>query len=266
MNNSYRVALIQLNADNQIKANIKNALDLCSKAIERKADVICLPEVFAFRKQNSLDKIPFESIPGPSTLPFMQLAKKQNCFVICGSIYEKASNFKGFNTTVVINPKGEISAIYRKMHLFSLHTDNKNIQESKDFLPGDKPVMTKIKNKSWGLSICYDIRFPELYRTYINAAILNIPASFTKPTGIAHWHTLCKARAIENMAFVCAANQVGKGTGGIETYGHSIIVDPWGNLLAEADGFNPDVITADLDFEAQEKYRNQLPALKHRVL
>ena len=173
-----------------------------------------------------------------------------------------------FNTSVLINPNGKIVTKYRKIHLFDIRLKGKEILESGRNQAGKNPKLAKIENIKAGLSICYDLRFPELYRHYSRAGakIICIPSSFTRLTGEAHWHTLIKARAIENLSYVIAPNQAGIGSGGIKTYGHSLIVDPWGKILAEGPANGETVIFADIDLEYLKQVRKNLPALEHRKI
>ena len=262
-----RIAAVQMKSSHDKETNLKQAKRLIEKAVKSNAHFIALPEVFNFR--GNLKEAPkhAEVIPGHSTNFISTLAKKHKVWILIGSMMERTTS-KPFNTSVLINPQGKIIAKYRKMHLFDIKLKGKEILESSRNQPGIKPALAKINNTKLGLSICYDLRFPELYRKYSEAGaeILCIPSSFTKPTGEAHWHTLLKARAIENLSYVIAPNQAGTGSGGIKTYGHSLIVDPWGKILAEASADKEEVIFADIDLDYLRKIRKNLPALEHRKL
>ncbi len=264
-----------MNSGEDPNHNLRVAVMLSQKAVQKGARFILLPELFSLRKQ----KGPYsgESIPGPSTEPLMEFAKNCSAWVLGGSILEKVKTEKQerpdagekvYNTSVLINPEGEIAAIYRKIHLFNLRLPEKIIQESNYFLAGKKPVLGDIQGIKLGMAICYDLRFPELSRYYVKkgAKMLAYPSSFTTTTGKAHWETLLKARAIENQCFVLAPNQVGVGANGVPTYGHSMIIDPWGTLLCRGSEWNEEVVMADLDFSQCEEIRKKLPALKHYVL
>ena len=254
--------------------NLKQAERLITKATKASARFIVLPEVFNFRGKLNNAAGAAVQIPGYSTKFISRLAKKHKVWILIGSLMERvgadftSARAKPYNTSILINPGGKIVAKYRKMHLFDIKLKGKEILESKRNLAGDKPKLTKIGNIKVGLSICYDLRFPELYRSYSGkgAEIICIPSSFTKPTGEAHWHTLVKARAIENLAYVIAPNQAGTGSGGIKTYGHSLIIDPWGKILAEGPPNNEAVIFAEIDLDYLRKLRRNLPALEHRKL
>lgn len=275
-----KVAVIQMKSGPEKDKNLKQAVKLINQAIKRKAKFIALPEVFNYRG-NLIEAVKFaESIPGQSTNSISLLAKKHKVWILIGSMLEKVSsrdaisrvsikkNIKPFNTSVLINPEGKIIAKYRKIHLFDIKLKGKEILESSRNQAGKNPKLVNIEKVKVGLSICYDLRFPELYRAYSKsgAKIICVPSSFTKPTGEAHWHTLIKARAIENLCYVVAPNQAGTGSGGVKTYGHSLIVDPWGKVLAEASADNEEVIFAEIELDYLEKIRKNLPVLEHRKL
>ncbi len=268
-----KIAAIQMKSGQDKEENLKQAKSLIEKAVKKSADFIALPEVFNFR--GNLTGVPkhAEVIPGYSTNFISTLAKKHKVWILIGSMMENARDEKKpFNTSVLINPSGKIVAKYRKIHLFDIKLFDKNggkeIFESSRNQAGNKPSLVNVESIKLGLSICYDLRFPELYRYYSQkgAEVICIPSSFTKPTGEAHWHTLIKARAIENLSYVIAPNQAGTGSGGIKTYGHSLIVDPWGKILAEASADKEEVIFADIDLDYLRKVRANLPALEHRKL
>ena len=273
-----KIAAVQMNSGCDKEKNLAQAKKIISLAVKKKAKFIVLPEVFNYRGELSEAFKMAEPIPGYSTNLISQLAKKYKVWILIGSLLEKVGadlpsalktrNVKPFNTSVLINPQGKIVAKYRKIHLFDIKLKGKEILESSRNQSGKNPKLAKVENIKVGLSICYDLRFPELYRYYSKngAKIICIPSSFTKPTGEAHWHTLIKARAIENFAYVIAPNQAGTGSGGVKTFGHSLIVDPWGKVLAEGPANSEAVIFADIDLDYLEKIRKHLPALEHRKL
>jgi predicted amidohydrolase len=268
-----KVAAIQMNSGNNKEKNLKQAERLIKQAVNKKAKLIVLPEVFNFRGNLNESSKVAEPVPGYSTKIIARIAKKYKIWTLIGSLMENVGAgrdlpSKPFNTSVLINPKGKIVARYRKMHLFDIKLKGKEILESKRNQPGKIPKIVSIEKAKVGLSICYDLRFPELYRHYSKkgAEILCIPSSFTKPTGQVHWHTLIKARAIENLAYVIAPDQFGTGSGGVKTFGHSLIVDPWGKILAEGSSNKEAVIVAEVDLEYLRKVRKNLPALEHRKL
>ena len=228
--------------------------------------LICLPEIFHCRGHELATSEKKEPLPGPSLTPFLEFAKTNSVWILAGSVFESVEDrTRAYNTSCLIDPNGKISAVYRKIHLFDVNVDNKKIMESASFIPGDSPTIGQVGDKSLGMSVCYDLRFPELYREYSKQPVdmISIPASFTKTTGKAHWHTLIRARAIENQCFALAPNQVGRGAYDVETYGHSLIVDPWGDIIAEGSGDQEELVIATLDFSRLDHVRSTLPALKH---
>lgn len=263
-----KVAAIQMTSGSNKEKNLKQAEKLINIAAKNKPLLIALPEVFNFRGNLNDAALTAEKIPGKSTKLISRLAKKYKSWILIGSLMEKIKSKKPFNTSVLINPQGKIVAKYRKIHLFDIKLKGKEILESKRNLAGISPKLVKVKNIKVGLSICYDLRFPELYRIYSKkgAEIICIPSSFTKPTGEAHWHTLVRARAIENLSYVIAPGQAGTGSAGIKTFGHSLIVDPWGKILAEGPPSGEAVISAEIDLVHLKKIRKNLPALEHRKL
>lgn len=270
-----KVAAAQMSSGSNKEKNLAQAKKLITLAVRKKAEFIVLPEVFNYRGDLN-EAVKFaEPVPGYSTDLISQLAKKYKIWILIGSMIEQSRRLgprtqpsKPFNTSVLINPQGKIVTKYRKIHLFDIRLKGKEILESSRNQAGKNPKLAKIENIKVGLSICYDLRFPELYRYYSKsgAQVLCIPSSFTKPTGEAHWHTLTKARAIENLSYVIAPNQAGIGSGGIKTYGHSLIVDPWGKILAEGSPDKEEVIFADIDLGYLKQIRKNLPALEHRKI
>lgn len=263
----FKIAAVQMMSGQDKEKNLKQAEKLITIAAKNGAKLIVLPEVFNYRGKLSEAAKIAEKIPGYSTKFISRLAKKLRLWILIGSLIE-SNKIKPFNTSVLINPRGKITAKYRKMHLFDIKLKGKEILESKRNLAGKSPKLVSINGIKMGLSICYDLRFPELYRYYSKhgAQILCIPSSFTKLTGEAHWHILIKARAIENLAYVIAPNQAGIGSGGIKTYGHSLIVDPWGKILACGSANKEEVIFADIDLDYLKRIRTNLPSLEHRKL
>lgn len=264
-----RAAAIQLASNDNKKRNIARAVRFGKEAAAAGAEFIVFPETFNYRGDTLGLALVAEEIPGESLLPLIDLAKKHHVWILAGSIYEKARNStKLYNTSVLINNYGDIIAQYRKIHQFDVFLEGKEILESKLYLAGEKSVIAKINNIKIGLSICYDIRFPELYRSYSKngVEIICIPSSFTKPTGKAHWEVLVRARAIENQCFVVAPNQSGIGLGGVRTFGNSMIVGPWGRILASASEHGEEVIYANLDLGQLYEIRKNFPVLQQRKL
>ena len=260
-------AAIQLNAGPDKKQNIENATKLIKKAAHRGAKLITLPEVFNWRgsSKHTLDNC--EPIPGPTSFRMSELASTLKIFLLCGSIIEtNTEGSRPFNTSFLINPRGKIIACYRKIHLFKIHQRGKStIDETRSYSSGDEVVTARIPFFRVGFTICYDLRFPELYRCLADngAGIIFVPSSFTYETGKAHWEILLRARAIENQVYIIAPNQCGKDPLGNSHYGHSMIVDPWGTVLGQ--GSNGEkIIYGEIDINYLKKVRKKLPSLKHK--
>lgn len=263
-----KVAAIQLDARGNKEANIRQAADLVRRAVERRAQLIALPEVFNFRGALAVPGVldrTAERIPGESIVPLQDLARRYRVFILAGSIYERApSGKKVYNASVLIDPKGKITARYRKQNLFDARIGRKVIKESKYFLPGSRLGIGRVQGFTVGMTVCYDLRFPALYQAYAAAGcdVLTVPSAFTKKTGQAHWEILLRARAIENQCFIIAPNQTGEDARGVKTYGHSMIVGPWGEILARASAAKTEIITAELDTAAIRQARVVLPSVK----
>jgi nitrilase len=264
--NRLSVAVIQTEAGRDTARNLARIRELAAAAPE--ADLIALPEVFAFRGGDADYRARGEPIPGPLTEAVAALARARRAWVLAGSIIEKADG-RFFNTSVLISRSGQVTAVYRKIHLFEAHLDNgQTIRERDVYEEGREPVLADIEGWRGGLAVCYDLRFPELFRHYARggATLLFIPSNFTQRTGKDHWEVLVRARAIENQCFVVAPNQCGSNpVSGIASYGHSLIVGPWGEVLAEA-GDAETVLQTELDRSLLDQTRKRIPALNHRRL
>ena len=263
------VALVQMDSREDVATNVATAERLAREAARGGARFIALPEMYHFRSTGQPASLPGETIPGPSTRGLQAIAAEHACAILAGSICEAIpGSVKVHNTSVLIGPDGAIHATYRKIHLFDVEMDGVSIRESDWYVPGETTSTGDVFGRTVGLSICYDLRFPELYRRHADrrAEILTVPASFTATSGAAHWESLLRARAIENQAFVLAPGQVGAGSGGVMTYGNSLVVDPWGVVLARGSDGGTEIVTATLDFARQEEVRRRLPALGHRRL
>jgi len=259
-----RVAALQLHAGADKEKNLCKATRLIERAAERGAQLIVLPELFNWRGEKGALKGQSETIPGPTSLKMAALAVTRKLFILCGSIIEThPENRKPYNTSFLINHEGNICALYRKIHLFKLNPEiHTPIDESGIYSPGRNTRTVATPFGRVGFSICYDLRFPELYRTlaYQGAEIIFVPSAFTFTTGKAHWETLVRARAIENQVYIVAPNQHGKDPLGNRNYGHSLIVDPWGSVIAHCQN-SEDIIYAELDLSYLKKIRRRLPAL-----
>jgi len=248
--------------------NLATAERLVDEAVSRGATVVALPEHFNCGGVTSLQWENAEPIPGPSIDRLRRKASTAAVYLVAGSLAERvAGTDKAFNTSVLIDPRGEVVATYRKAHMFDVEVCGQLAnRESEFFRPGGSIVAAETDYGVVGLTICYDLRFPEIYRELAlrGAGIIFVVSSFMHVTGKDHWEPLLRARAIENQVFVVAPNQAGSipGSNALR-YGHSAIIDPWGIVLAEAsDGEG--VITAGLDFDGLSRIRRQLPSLRAR--
>ena len=261
-----RVAAIQLTTSGDKEANLATAWRLVVQAAAAGARLVVLPEKWNLIDSERRQVDGAETLDGPSLATARGWARAHRIVLVAGSISEAAPGTdRAYNTSVLIQPDGTIAAAYRKLHLFDVEVGGNTYRESDGAIPGDEVVVCDALGHRIGLSVCYDLRFPELFRSLAKAGaeILTVPSAFTATTGRAHWEPLLRARAIENQAFVIAAGQVGTHATGTDSHGHSMIIDPWGMILAEArDG--EDVILADLDFNELARVRRTLPALAHR--
>lgn len=267
MSDLYRVGLVQMNTQSDKEANLTRAEELIDRAAERGARLVGLPEYVSYLGKRDQHESVAEPIPGPTTERFAAKARQHDIYLLGGSIHERSEiSGKFYNTSVLYGPDGSILAKYRKIHLFDIDiSGNVSANESETILPGEEIVTAEVDGHTVGLTICYDLRFPELYRILAleGAEILFVPAAFTMFTGKDHWHPLLRTRAIENQAFVLAPAQFGPHEPDARCYGHALVVDPWGTVIAQApDGEG--VITADLDFETLRTLRTQLPSLANR--
>ncbi len=266
-----KIALVQLDAGPDKDKNIRRALSFVKEAVERKAQFILLPEVFNYRgdlaNSANFDAVA-EKIPGDSLKPLINLAAEHKVFILAGSVIERSTAArKAYNTSVLIDSEGRIQAKYRKINLFNAQIQSTAFQESKIFLAGKKTAIGKVFDFSVGMSICYDLRFPELYQLYRKAGahILTVPSCFTQMTGHAHWEVLVRARAIETQSFVLAPNQVGKDSKGIPSYGNSMVVGPWGEILARGSTDKEEIILADILLDEIKKSQKVLPGFRKTV-
>ena len=260
-------ALVQSNSGSDVSKNLEFIFQALNKASQGAAKLIIFPEVCLCRKQHRDDTLKLFDLDGPEISKIAQEAKRLAIWVLLGSVSERISESrKAYNSQILINPEGEIAAVYRKIHLFNVEVDGKKIWESVLFKAGEKPLIVDIEGFQVGLSICYDLRFPELYRYYASqgAEVLLVPASFTATTGEAHWELLLRARAVENQCYVLAPNQVGVGAQGVKTYGNSLAVDPWGRCMMRGSEDKTGIFFVELKKEILKDIREKLPVLKHR--
>jgi deaminated glutathione amidase len=265
-----RAAAIQLNSRGDKEANLRDAERHVRAAAADGAQLIVLPERMNVRGTDEDYAREAEPLDGPAATWAASLAQELEVDLVAGSITERREGHdKLSNTSLHFGPDGELKGAYRKIHLFDVTVGEIGYRESASGEAGEEIVTSDAADGTRvGLSVCYDLRFPELYRILAlhGARVLTIPANFTKPTGEAHWEVLIRARAIENQVFAIAAAQVGaypEAQG--PTYGNSMIVDPWGVVLARADGESTGFIAAELDFARQDEVREKLPSLAHRV-
>ena len=263
-----RVAAVQMNSRDDKPANLATALALIDRAAATGARLVALPEVWAYLGPQEGNRDSAEPIPGPTTDALAERARRHGIYLHAGSIYEeRPGDPRIFNTTVVLDPRGEVVAKYSKIHMFDVVLDGvASYEESATISPGDEVVTLDVDGVTVGLAICYDLRFPELFRILAlrGAEVIVLPAAFTLTTGKDHWEVLIRARAIENSVYMVAAAQVGQHPPGNWCYGRSMIVDPWGTVLATA----PDVetvVAADLDRALLRKVRRQVPSLANRM-
>ena len=263
-----RTAAVQLNSTDDKERNMATADRLVRDAAADGADLIVLPEKFNVLGEHDDYVRGAETLDGPTITWARDVARELGVDLVAGSIVERREGHEKLgNTSVHVGPDGELRAVYRKIHMFDVVVGGIEYRESASEEPGDEIVVSDAADGvPLGLTVCYDLRFPELFRILAirGARVITLPAAFTKVTGQAHWEILIRARAIENQAFVVAADQIGTHPPDKESFGGSMIVDPWGEVLARA----PDeecFIAANLDFARQDEVRDKLPSLANRV-
>jgi predicted amidohydrolase len=264
---NFTAALVQMRSGRSPQANLDAAARLIAQARERGAHYVLTPEmtnILEVKRERLFATIAAEE-SDPSLAAFRELARKLRIFLHVGSLAIKLSAEKAANRSFLIDESGEIVARYDKIHMFDVDlAGGESYRESRTYRAGEIAVTADLPWGKLGLTICYDLRFPALYRALAEAGslFLTIPSAFTKQTGQAHWHVLNRARAIENGAFVFAAAQGGLHENGRETFGHSLIVDPWGEIIAEADA-EPGVVLASIDPGKVSAARGKIPSLSH---
>lgn len=262
-----RAAVCQMNSQGDYQENMRVAIEQLERSKNGGADVAVLAEVFTYRGDRAKRRDYIESIPGPTTEAIAAKARELKMWVLAGSIPEQSDDpNRSYNTSVLFDRDGNEVARYRKIHLFDVDIAGKvTAKESENIRPGNELVTANIEGHIFGLTICYDLRFPELFRSLalMGAEAIFLPAAFTLQTGRDHWDVLIRARAIENACYMIAPGLVGKHENGSETYGHSMIVDPWGTIV----GCMPDevgVVISELDFDRQARIRSEIPVLANR--
>jgi len=261
-----RVAAVQLSPSSDPEANLNKTAALLEQAAAQGAQLVCLPEAFIYRGKHDAEHLFASPVPGPLTERLGALARDLRIWLLAGSIFERvADSEKVFNTSLVFNPAGEIVAKYRKIHLFEIHNETgKELSEADYQQPGSELVCVEMPWLKMGLSICFDLRFPEVYRglARMGAKLLAVPSAFLMKTGRDHWEVLLRARAIESQCYVVAPNCLGHSATGVEGYGRSMIVDPWGQVIAQASDCEG-VILATLDLNYLETVRRRVPTLSN---
>lgn len=265
-----RTAAVQCTASSDRAANLRRASELVGAAADAGAELVVLPELFSLSADAAGLRAHAEPLDGPTGTWACETAARHGLWLVAGSFIERAPTGGLHNTSVLVSPDGAPSAVYRKVHLFDVDVPGAVSRESDVVSPGDDLVLATVVDTAAralpvGMTICYDLRFPEVYRilTLRGALVMVVPSAFSAQTGPAHWEVLVRARALENQVFVVAAGQVGARPGTFAAYGHTMIVDPWGQVLAslrEGEGH----VVVDLDLRGQQEVRSRLPALPHR--
>jgi predicted amidohydrolase len=264
---TFRAALVQMRSRRTPSANVDDAVKLIAEAKAGGAGYVQTPEMTNIleAKRDALMAAIHPEQEDPSLAAFRDTARRHQLWLHIGSLALKVSPDRAVNRGFLIDPKGEIAARYDKIHMFDVDLANgESYRESRNYAPGEHAVMASLPWGLLGMTICYDLRFPALYRALAEAGctFLAVPSAFTQQTGEAHWHVLNRARAIENGCYIFAAAQGGSHENGRDTFGHSLIVDPWGRVLAEG-GADPGVVMADIDLAVIATARGRIPSLQH---
>lgn len=265
-----KLAAVQMTSGAEVQANVEQARRLVAEAGQQGASLVVLPENFAIIGVSDAERAAVAEYPGsgPIQEALSKMARESRAWVVGGTMPMRTAGQRVRATCLVYDEQGKQVARYDKIHLFDVRLGNgERYSESNGIEPGEATVVVDTPVGRLGLSVCYDIRFPELFRRLLEegAQIFAVPSAFTAYTGRAHWETLMRARAIENLAYVVAAAQTGRHANGRETYGDSMIVDPWGEVLARRAG-EPGVVVADCDLQKLRLVREQLPSIEHRRL
>jgi deaminated glutathione amidase len=265
---SARIAALQMVSGPTVEGNLETAGQLIAQAAARGAQLAALPEYFCIMGMKDTDKVAVREQPGDGPIQaFLSAAARKHGLWIVGGSVPLVSDDPGRvrNTSLVYDATGKLAARYDKIHLFGFQMGDEQYHEARTIEPGDTPVTVDTPFGRLGLSICYDLRFPELYRAMADVDIILVPSAFTETTGRAHWETLLRARAIENLAYVLAPAQGGRHANGRETHGDSMIIDPWGAVLDRLPR-GAGVVMAEVHLERMRGLRRSLPALSHRTL
>jgi predicted amidohydrolase len=261
-----RIALIQLTSGDDIAANIARIEMFVAEAAKKGATFVALPENAFCMEVSGAKRTFYTQDEHPGVAAAATMAKNHGVWLLVGSVAIKIDDSgKTVNRSLLFNYKGQLVAEYDKIHLFDVDVgDGQTYKESAKMLPGDKAVLVKAPWGKLGMTVCYDLRFPHLYRALAQqeADIIAVPSAFTQTTGEAHWHVLLRARAIENGCFIIAPAQTGIHSGNRKTFGHSLVVDPWGKILADG-GTEEGVVMAEIDVHEVKKVRAKIPSLAH---
>jgi deaminated glutathione amidase len=264
---AFRIGLVQMRSGLDPQANLASVLTAVDEAKRAGADYVLTPEmtnILALKREQLFASIVADE-QDPTLATLREVARKLSIYIHIGSLAIKASAEKAVNRSFLIDRKGDVAARYDKIHMFDVDlAGGESYRESNNYRSGELAVVADLPWGRLGMTVCYDLRFPALYRALAEAgaSFLAIPSAFTKQTGQAHWHVLLRARAIENGCFVFAAAQGGKHENGRETYGHSLAIDPWGRVLAEG-GIEPGVLIVDIDPAEVAAARAKVPSLRH---
>ena len=263
-----KVALVQMDSQADKARNVGKALDFVRRAFSKKAEFVLLPEYFYFvgpiSGAEDLRKI-VEPVGGPTTEVFAELAREFRGHVLLGSIYEMIpGQNKAYNTSVLIGPSGKVLAAYRKRNLFHICLPGKEIQEGKVFEPGKTLEVVAVGDFKLGMSVCFDVRFPGLYEAGARrgANVFSVPSAFVQTTGKSHWEVLLRARAIETLSYVLAPAQTGLNAEGVPCWGHSMIIDPWGQIVRQASQNKEEIVFGNIDISIVKKTRTVFPNCK----
>ena len=267
-----RIAVGQMCASSDVEKNFEVVADLCSQAKDRGCAMLFLPECFAFIGVKGTDALAvMEPLDGPLLGRYRELAARHRLWLSLGGFAEKGPDLdRRFNAHVIVNDAGEVQASYRKIHLFDVDMGDVNgpvLMESATAAAGETLVTCDSPAGKLGLTVCYDLRFPEMFarlRYELGCEMMLVPSAFTKPTGQAHWETLLRARAIETQSYVVAAAQAGAHSEGRASHGHAMVVDPWGKVVAELDGEETGIAVADVDLGYLKDVRSRIPVETHR--
>ncbi len=261
-----RAAVVQINSTSDLEANLETAERQVRAAAADGAELVVLPEKWPLMAAGEDLAHGAEPIDGPAVTAARSWATDLGITLLAGSFTEFHGDARPTNTSLLIEPDGRIAARYRKIHMFDVDVGGVAYRESEVEDAGDEVVVVDCGPARIGMAVCYDLRFPEMFRAMVDrgATVFTLPSAFTVPTGRDHWEVLVRARAIENQAFVLAAGQVGRAEPQFDSWGHSMIVDPWGRVLAEVPGEDEGFAAADLEFEEQAEVRSSLPALANR--